>query len=675
LRLIVWGGLAFVVLYYSGNLAWFLETEKPSPSIVEDIGPSVLSEPAWPQYRGPTHDGISAEIDLADTWPPEGPPILWKREIGRGYSGLISVGHRVYTQRQTPLEQSVVSLDADTGALAWEHRYGWAYEPAGMYPGPRATPTWHAGRIYFAAPDGLVGCLRADDGRPIWSVNVNQSHSGRGTEFGYACSPLVEAGKVILPVGGPAASVVALSALDGSTVWTAGSEPASYCTALPITFRGRRLAIAFLQNVLAAFELESGRPVWQQAYSQGYDEHSAQPLYDEPHLMVMLPFRAGADLYRLDSATGPTAGASAGSLTARRVRHSAEMSNDTASSVLFNRCVYGFDLHEAQANGRRPSRGAFKCLELESGKVRWTTDRVGHATVLVVDGKLFLFNDKGELILARASPERYEELGRVKVFSGETCWTAPALHRGRIYLRSPSRAACLFVGKAASLEPGLAASAPSAAEPLLDEPADLVWLVGKEREYPFDPPGATELARWYVWSLLGSLASAALIAALVYGLAAGVPATWRRRVGCVVFWTAAFALGLVVTPLANRWSEGFVLTWPASIFVAHQVALGSILGSKRPAGAVFPRWVGPFAAICLVLVCVGYYDLCRRLSLAPAWVFLMGFLPSWPLAVPLAHRLLRDRGVWINALWVILTFSLYFWASAGCLWLKNALVR
>ncbi len=98
------------------------------------------------------------------------------------------------------------------GGLAWEHRYGWAYEPGGMYPGPRATPTWHAGRIYFAAPDGLVGCLRADNGARLWSMNVNEQFAGRGTEFGYACSPLVEAQKVILPVGGPQASVIAVVA-------------------------------------------------------------------------------------------------------------------------------------------------------------------------------------------------------------------------------------------------------------------------------------------------------------------------------------------------------------------------------------------------------------------------------------------------------------------------------
>jgi outer membrane protein assembly factor BamB len=453
--------------------------------------------------RGPAYSGISEETGLADSWPSEGPPLLWKRDLGRGYSGFTAVGNRVFTQRQTATEQSVVCLDADTGGQVWEHRYGWAYEPGGMYPGPRATPTWHAGRIYFAAPDGLVGCLRADNGTRLWTVNVNEQFAGRGTEFGYACSPLVEAEKVILPVGGPQASVVALSALDGSTVWVSGSQPASYCSALPITLGGRRLVVAFLQNVLALLDPESGKLVWQRPYSEGYDEHAAMPLYDEPHLMVMLPFKAGADLYRLEPPRADAADAARDAMPARLLWHSAELSNDTASSVLAGGHVYGFDLHEAQANGRRPSRGRFKCLEFLSGKVRWSTDRVGHATIVVAEGKLFLFNDKGELILAKATPDRYEELGRTQVFRGEVSWTAPALHRGRIFLRSPTQAACLDVRKTEPSAQARPATPAPASQVPAGEPFDLVRLIGKEREYPFDPPDLAEFTRWYLWSLAG----------------------------------------------------------------------------------------------------------------------------------------------------------------------------
>lgn len=670
IRVLVWGGLAAVVLLSTTDLRWLLGVNTLSPPVLEQGEPAAPSEPGWPHLRGPRYDAVSAATDLADAWPADGPPLAWMQEIGRGYSGVIAVGGRIFTQRQTPTEQSVLCLDAGSGGLIWEHRYGWAYEPGGMYPGPRATPTWRDGRLYFAAPDGLVGCLHAADGRPLWSVNVNQQFGGRGTEFGYSCSPLVEAGKVILPVGGPAASVVALDARSGSTIWASGSEPASYCSAIPITLKDRRLVVAFLQNVLAAFDLESGEPVFQQGYSQGYDEHAASPLYAEPHLMVMLPFRAGADLYRLEAQGAANADGRPGTVAARLVRHSGELSNDTASSVLVGAHVYGFDLHEAQANGRRPSRGLFKCLELQTGKVCWSTDRVGHATILVADGKLFLFNDKGELILARVNPERYEELGRVRIFKGEVCWTAPALDRGRLYLRSPTRVACLLVGRRAGQELAPTDTMRPAALAAQGEPFDWVRLIGKEREFPFDPPDRAELTRWYLWSLVGAIGGAALIAAVAWLAALKKPAASRRPFACSVFWLGALVLGLALTPLANHMCEGFVFTWSASLFVVHQLVLVAVLGTTRRFGQRLSEWLAPLAVWGLVLVCLGYYELCRRLSLALAWVLLTGFLPSWPLAVPLAGRLLRAGGVAWTAVLTVLAFSLYFWASAACLWLR-----
>lgn len=673
LRVVVWGGLILGAVIWAGGFHWLSRTAAPPRTADEQYESSEPQEIGWPNYRGPTHDGVSTETGLADSWPAGGPPVLWRREIGRGYSGLIAVGKCLYTQGQNAVEQSVVCLDADSGELVWEHRYGWAFERGGMYPGPRATPSWHAGRIYFASPDGLVGCLRGHDGSEIWSLNVNQKFSGRGTDFGYSCSPLVEAGKVILPVGGPGASVVALNESDGSTVWASGDEPASYCSPLPITLAGRRLVVAFLQNALAALDLESGRILWQRPYSRGYDEHSAQPVYQEPYLMVMLPFQAGADLYRFESEHASANGGATSGLTARLVRHSAEMSNDTASSVLVDGCVYGFDLREAQANGRRSSRGAFRCMELQSGKVRWSTDRVGHATVLGADKKLFLFNDKGELILARASPERYEELGRTKVFGGETCWTAPTLDRGRIYLRSPTKAACLLVNSAAmsALDRSPRVSPPP--ETTGGEPADMVWLLGKEREYPFDPPDRAEWTAWYVWSLLGSLGGAA-VAAMMFRLVTGRSPDRRRR-SSIVFWSAAFLLGLAMTPLANRCTDRFVLTWPVSVFVVHQFVLVAIFRSQRQPITTFARWAAPCAAILFVLFCFGYYELCRRLNVAPAWLFLLGFLPSWPFAIPVANRLLRGGKVGPTAVWIVLAFSVFFWSSAAAGWVKTLLVR
>jgi hypothetical protein len=389
--------------------------------------------------------------------------------------------------------------------------------------------------------------------------------------------------------------------------------------------------------------------------------------------MVMLPFRAGADLYRLEAPRTASAGTPPETISGRLLWHSAELSNDTASSVLYQGFVYGFDLLEAQANGRRPSRGKFKCLGFPDGKVRWQSDRVGHATILAAEGKLFLLNDKGELILARATPDRYEESGRVQVFQKEICWTAPTLHRGRIYLRSPTRAACLDVRKGASPETSEAAPPAPAAETPASGPFDPVRLIGKEREYPFDPPDLIELTRWFLWSL-GALLGAGLTsgsAGAACGRIRGSPPALAAHLPSMLFWLLAFTLGLATTPLANRLSEGFVFTWPVSVFVVHELVLAAVVWSQSHPEGRLARWAGPVAAVAMVATIAAYYDLCRLLNLPMAWVFLIGLVPSWPLAVPLARRLGSIRGVLVHTLWASAAFALFFWASAAWLWVHN----
>ena len=140
------------------------------------------------------------------------------------------------------------------------------------------------------------------------------------------------------------------------------------------------------------------------------------------------------------------------------------MSNDVCSSVLVDGFVYGFDIRDVQSKPHRPSRGQFRCIEFLTGRERWANGPanrmehadsppsdmppelpIGQATVLYADGKLILFNDLGELILARANPDRYEELARSRVLGGELCWTQPMLLDGRLYVRNHSRAACLVL--------------------------------------------------------------------------------------------------------------------------------------------------------------------------------------------------------------------------------------
>ena len=159
-----------------------------------------------------------------------------------------------------------------------------------------------------------------------------------------------------------------------------------------------------------------------------------------------------------------------------------------------------------------------------------------------------------------------------------------------------------------------------------------------------------------------------------------LPACWQAACtacsGCVTasppasaariaFWLGILVLGVVATPLGNRFSSQFVFTWPVSLLAVHQIALAAVFWARQPERGKTAAWCGAVGAGFLVLACLAYYDLTRRLGLAPAWYFLPTFLAAWPLAIPAARRLLRPGSLWGDVIWMLLTFSLYFWASGG----------
>lgn len=478
--------------------------------LVVVIGGVDYSRGNWPFIRGENFDGQSQESGLLDAWPSSGPPVLWTRELGQGYSSFVAWDDRIATQYQTLAGQFVACLKADTGKTLWQHRYDWPHETAGVYPGPRATPTYADGRVYFAAPNGLIGCITANEGTLLWSRNPTVEFKGQGTDFGYSCAPTVVDGMVLLPIGGRGASMIALDATDGSLVWRAGDDAASYTPAYPITLHERRCVLGYLQNTLVCHDLATGELILRYVLSSGYDEHSAWPIYAEPYLWISSPFKAGSELLEFTTdEDGPV----------RTVWKSTRMSNDIFSSVLVDGAIYGFDLHEAQAKTHRPSRGEFLCQDLMTGEELWSVGdpqqrhspgtstigdepRIGHATVIVADGKLIMLNDTGELILARVNRDRYEELARLTVLGGEMCWTQPTLHRGRLFVRNHSRAACLFLGEPSTLETATLGQSITVSDIPQREYVDIAAMIlGIEPEYAFDIPSVAWLWNWFMVSL------------------------------------------------------------------------------------------------------------------------------------------------------------------------------
>ena len=656
-----------------------LPSQEASPSTNRD----------WPTIRGPAWNGQSLEIGLAEHWPPEGPPVLWTRDLGQGYSAFIAWDHWVATQYQDLAGQYVVCLSADTGATKWQYHYGWPYDPAGVYPGPRSTPVYDNGFVYFTSPTGLVGCLNANSGELVWSIELERMFEVKVPGFGYSCSPIVLGNKILLPVGARDTSMVALDKATGLVLWkgaypkplesrirSRGAESsASYCSVYPITFQERSCAVATLQNVIGCYDSETGKLIWRYDLSSGYDEHSAWPIYEEPFLWITGPFQRGSEL--LEISPEPR-------LPVRSVRQSRLMSNDIFSSVLYDGALFGFDLQEAQAKTHRTSRGIFRCVDFRSGQELWsvgngrlqrsptntTSDSaimaanvanellIGHATVLVADRKLILMSDLGELILARASREKYQELSRTTLLGGEICWTQPALSNLRLFVRNHSRAVCVYLGEPESLEPQLKKkSMPVSAIPQRKFRDIAGLLLGVEPEYLFDLPSLTWLWRWYLTSLFGILGGSIAIVHLCIGLfkfasrhvaSREVKAfSWLDRLDRLEIWSfriLAFVLGALGTTVLSHWTQEFIFTWHICLYVAWQVAMANL--SKRTASRNHLQRVQSIGALLFLLTtCLAYFLICRRLSLLFEWAFLGGFFAAVPFHL-LSKNLCRPVDTW-----------------------------
>jgi outer membrane protein assembly factor BamB len=587
---------------------------------------------------------------------------LWVRDLGQGYSGLVVVDRRVYTMTQTLYEQQLVCLDGETGNTIWTTSVGWPYDGGGLYPGPRSTPTVVAGKVYYVTPQGVVGCTRASDGEIVWKLDFQEKFKGQGTEFGYSCSPLVIDDLVILPVGGEAAGVVALSAEDGNLKWKAGTKPASYSTAVPIEWQGEPLVVVLMQNSLCCIHRRTGELWWEESLSHGYDEHAAAPLYREPHLLISGPFKSGATMFKL------VADEMTGRCQPERAWESLQLSNDVASSVLSGDTIYGFDLREAQSRLHRPSRGTFRAVDWLTGEVRWSSDEPAHAQLISVDGKLIAVNDKGEVVLFRAARESYQELGRVAIFPGEVCWTPPALSAGRLYLRMQSRVACLYLGQ----QPLTTATPIMMAEQIAARPGfDPTLLLGAERDYPATKPDMLEFKRWY-WFGVASIGFAAICAGgLSWLLRMRAPDCAASSLSAesstprIVFWLIVIIAGLGGSPVFHRYQHVYLFSWPLALWAGYQLALLFSSIGGREAFRSRERLVSYGVGSLFLASCALYFHLCRWLGLAIEWCFLTGFILSIPVGVVADYVAARRlHAQWLCRLAVyLLSFTAYYWSS------------
>jgi outer membrane protein assembly factor BamB len=407
----------------------------------------------WPQWLGPNRDGSSP--DVVKPWK-SAPQVVWRLQVGEGHSSPVvadylsrATGNRklgrvyIHTQGGAATAELVRGFVAESGERLWSDEYGRGPFTSLFGTGPRATPAVADGHLYTLGATGRLRCYDLDKvPQHAWEVDVLKAFNAPNLKFGVSASPLVEDDKVIVLAGGKGASLVAFNRATGAVAWKALDDPASYASPIAFDHGGRRQLVALTGEGVVALDPKTGELFWRQPFKDLLAESSTTPVH-VGDLLVASSVSLGSVALKLGTADGkPTA---------------AVAWKNPALSCYFSTPVAVGDKYLYMVTGSMAkaltgrAEADLKCVELASGKVLWTREKVGryHAALLRTgDQKLLMLTDGGELVLIDPDPAGYRELARSKV-CGE-CWAHPALANGKLYLRDNRELMCLQLGEAPS---------------------------------------------------------------------------------------------------------------------------------------------------------------------------------------------------------------------------------
>lgn len=427
------------------------ETSGTAAAAATGVAANATSVPRayWTDFRGPNRDGIYKETPLITSWPAGGLKPLWRQPIGGGYSSFVVAGGTAYTIEQRRGNEVVAAYDVRSGRELWTHGWPAFFQESMGGDGPRATPTWHEGRLYALGATGEFRCLDAATGKVLWQKNILKDSNASNIMWGMANSPLVVDDKVIVTPGGRSGrSVVAYNKLTGERIWASLDDQAAYTSPMVVQLLGERQLIVVTAARMAGLRVETGELLWDFPWTTMYEINSAQPIVvDNEHIFISAGYDHGSALVKIAKSDS--------GYSATPVWENRNMKNRFNSSVLHEGYIYGFD------------EAIFACIDARTGERKWKGGRYGYGQVLLVPASsgsasgrsavsesassgsgsapaaravsgpanLIVITESGDLVLLKATPAAHEELARFSAIEGKT-WNQHAIAGGILLVRN-----------------------------------------------------------------------------------------------------------------------------------------------------------------------------------------------------------------------------------------------
>jgi outer membrane protein assembly factor BamB len=402
--------------------------------------PAAAAAGEWPQILGPSRSGIAAPDErLADAWPADGPRIVWRRDVGRGYAGLAVAARAAVLFHRLGNREVVEAIDPASGKTLWSDGHPTSFAPqVGGGDGPLCVPLIHGDRVVTFGAQGVLSCHTLADGSLAWRRDTHRDFGAAEGYFGAGSTPLVVGDAVIVNVGGSRkeAGIVAFSLASGETLWTRSSEPASYSSPVAVMLGDEPHAVMITRYKCLLLDPITGAIRWEFPFGmRGPTVNAAMP--------VILGGPAARSLV-VTAAYG--IGSVAGSFDREAFTNRWE-GIDSLATQYCTPVVLGDYLYCIDGRDDVPPADLV-CVEAATGRVTWREANFGYGTLLAADGKLLAAKTDGELVLLKATPAGVAVLARGRPLPGGLR-ALPALAGGRLFIRDDSVLACLDLEEAA----------------------------------------------------------------------------------------------------------------------------------------------------------------------------------------------------------------------------------
>jgi outer membrane protein assembly factor BamB len=391
----------------------------------------LVSVPAvadWPHLRGPAYDGRASFDDEAANL-----ELAWKVPLGSGYSGVSAADGKVVTMFSDADADWLAAFDAANGQELWRHRMG-DVTPGidGADDGPLSTPTIGDGHVFALGADGNLVAARLADGEPAWTKNIVEAFGAVRPHFGFATTPLVDDGLLFVQAGGPDGRViVAMNAKNGKVKWSHGEGKVIYQSPTLMTLAGERTLVVATESNITGLTPDKGKVLWEKPLGEDTKAPNSNPTFlgDDRFMIVV---NGGVEGFRvLRRANG---------LEAEQIFASDVLGNNYTPGVYRDGHVYGF-------------RGqVLACMNAESGDRVWRSRPPGGDGLILVDDRLVIYGAKGNVVIADATPEGYQERAALQTFE-TSAFTWPSFADGKVFVRTLDELAALEIGTGAP-DPG-----------------------------------------------------------------------------------------------------------------------------------------------------------------------------------------------------------------------------